>query len=49
MRFELTEEVIDKMKKDNPKVVIAINHPNYGHAAVLAEATLGELKRDLAF
>ena len=48
VRFELTEEVIDKMKKDNPKVVIAINHPNYGHAAVLGEATLAELKRDLA-
>ena len=48
VRFGLTGEVIDKIKKDSPRVVISVDHPNYGHAAVLTEATLAELKRDLA-
>lgn len=48
VRFELTEEIINKIQQDNPKVLISIDHPNYGHAAVLAKATLVELKRDLA-
>ena len=40
--------VLVNSKQDNPKVVISIDHPNYGHAATLAKATLAELKRDLA-
>ena len=48
VRFELTQEIINKIKQDKPKVTISIDHPNYGHAATLPKDTLEELKRDLA-
>ncbi|MES2255839.1 MAG: DUF3501 family protein [Pseudomonadota bacterium] len=46
LRFKLTPELIARFKAD--RVVIGIDHRNYGHMAVLADDTRAALARDFA-
>lgn len=47
LRFRLAPQLAAKFREPGARAVIAINHPNYGHAAVLPEAVRAELARDL--
>ena len=46
LRFKLTPEQIARFKTQ--RVVIGIDHPNYGHMAVLSDETRAALSKDFA-
>jgi alpha-D-ribose 1-methylphosphonate 5-triphosphate diphosphatase PhnM len=48
LRFVLTETQAAKFKAAGTQVLLGIAHANYGHIAVMPEATRAELARDLA-
>jgi hypothetical protein len=47
LHFPLNSDQAAKFKQTGARVVIAITHPNYGHMAVLPEASRAELASDL--
>ncbi|HTO42202.1 MAG TPA: DUF3501 family protein [Rhizomicrobium sp.] len=46
VRFVLTPEQIAKFKGSDGRVMLAVNHPAYGHIAILAPLTRAELAKD---
>jgi hypothetical protein len=46
LRFKFTPELIARFKKE--RVILGIAHKNYGHMAVLREATRAALAEDFA-
>ena len=46
IRFPFTPAQIAKFRAPGAKVVLAVDHPNYGHMAQLPEAVRAELARD---
>ena len=46
IRFPFTPAQIAKFRSANAKVVLAIDHPNYGHMAQLPEPVRAELAGD---
>jgi hypothetical protein len=47
LRFPFTAEQKALFKKPSAQVVVGIDHPNYGHMAVMAEAVRAALAEDL--
>jgi hypothetical protein len=48
IHFELTAEQIAKFKTPGTRVLTGIEHPHYGHVAIMSEETRAELARDLS-
>jgi hypothetical protein len=48
LRFPFTAEQIAEFRKPGTRVLLAIEHPNYGHIAVMPEAVRESLSRDFA-
>lgn len=48
IRFRFTQEQIAKFKSGAGKAMLEINHPNYGHAAIIPPAVRAELAKDFA-
>ncbi|MBO6518720.1 MAG: DUF3501 family protein [Rhodospirillales bacterium] len=48
IHFPFTDEQAAKLKATDGRVVLGINHPKYGHLAVLSEETRAALAGDLA-
>ena len=48
LRFALSREQAAKMKMKDARVIVSIEHPNYGHATVLPELVRAELAADLS-
>jgi hypothetical protein len=46
VRFAFTKDQIAAFKAPDTKVVLGIDHPNYGHMALLAPSVRGELAKD---
>jgi len=46
LHFPFTDEQIKKYQQSETKVVVAINHPNYGHMAIVPEETKNALGQD---
>ncbi|MGB0748206.1 MAG: DUF3501 family protein [Magnetospiraceae bacterium] len=47
LHFPFTPEQAESFKKEGTRVVISINHENYGHMAVVPEAVRAEVAQDL--
>jgi len=47
LHFPLSSEQAAKLKQPGTRIVVAVNHSNYGHMAVMSEDTRAELARDL--
>jgi hypothetical protein len=47
LHFAFTPEQVEAFRKDNTQVIAGISHPNYGHMAVMPEATRAALAEDL--
>ena len=47
VHFPLTDGQADAVKQPGTRVMVGIDHPNYGHMAVLSEESRAELSRDL--
>ena len=47
LHFPLSVDQAAKFKRPGTRVVVAVNHSNYGHMAVMSEDTRTELARDL--
>lgn len=47
LHFRFSPEAAAKFREPGARAVVAIGHPNYGHAAVLPEAVRAELAQDL--
>jgi hypothetical protein len=48
VHFKLTPAQIDAFKSPGTRVMVGINHSNYGHMAILSDELKEELARDLA-
>ena len=48
VRFAFTPEQIAKFKSGEGRVMIAVNHPAYGHIAIVPPNVRGELAKDFA-
>jgi Protein of unknown function (DUF3501) len=48
LRFPFTPQQKASFKKPGTQVIVGIDHPNYGHMAVMAEAVRAALAEDLA-
>jgi len=48
MRFALTDEDAAVFRQPDTRVMIGFDHPNYGHLAVIGDASRAELAKDLA-
>jgi len=48
LRFAMTDAQAAKFKTAGTQVLLGISHANYGHIAVMPEATRAELAKDLA-
>jgi hypothetical protein len=48
VHFPFTAAQIAKFRTPGAQVILGLNHPNYGHMAVLAEAVRAELAKDFA-
>jgi hypothetical protein len=48
IHFDLTPEQVAKFKTPGTRVLTGIEHPYYGHVAIMSEETRAELARDLA-
>jgi hypothetical protein len=46
VRFAFTSEQIAQFRSEEGRVVLEINHPNYGHMAILSPQTRAELAKD---
>lgn len=46
VRFAFTSEAIARFRNGDGRVVLEIAHPNYGHMALLPQATRAELAKD---
>lgn len=46
LHFQFTPEQIEKFKSTNSEVIVGVNHPNYGHMAVLSEESRAALAQD---
>ena len=47
LHFSFTAEQAEAFRKANTQVVVGVNHPNYGHMAVMPETTRAALAEDL--
>ncbi|GAB5488494.1 MAG: hypothetical protein Pars2KO_20640 [Parasphingorhabdus sp.] len=47
LHFPLTDEQIKKWKSMDGQVMIQIDHPNYGHAAIISDECRRDMARDL--
>ncbi|MEO9469584.1 DUF3501 family protein [Parasphingorhabdus sp.] len=47
LHFELTEEQVEIWKSGEAQMMIQIDHPNYGHAAIISEECRRDMTRDL--
>ena len=47
VHFSLNERQADALKQPGTRVMVGIDHPNYGHLAVVPEESRAELSRDL--
>lgn len=48
LHFDFTPEQIAAFRDPGTQVIVGINHPNYGHMAILPEAVRAELAGDFA-
>jgi len=48
VHFDLTKEQIAKFKTAGTRVMVGIDHPHYGHVAIMSEQTRAALSDDLA-
>jgi hypothetical protein len=48
LRFPFTDEDVAGFRQPEARVMIGCDHPNYGHLAVVSEASRAELARDFA-
>jgi len=48
LRFPLTEDDAAAFRQPEARVMVGCDHPNYGHLAVIGEASRAELAKDLA-
>lgn len=46
LHFPFNDEQIKKYKKDETNIVVSINHPNYGHMAIMPRDTKNALGKD---
>jgi len=46
LHFPFTPDQIDRFRTPGTRVLLSVGHPNYGHLAVLSEATRAELAQD---
>mgnify|MGYP001765205105 CR=1 FL=1 len=46
LHFDLTEEQVSRWKTGQSQVMLLIDHPNYGHAALIGEETRAYLARE---
>ncbi|SIN87151.1 Protein of unknown function [Parasphingorhabdus marina DSM 22363] len=47
LHFELTEEQVSAWKSGEGQVMVQIDHPNYGHAAIISDECRRDMSRDL--
>ncbi|MEL6874894.1 MAG: DUF3501 family protein [Pseudomonadota bacterium] len=47
LHFELKEEQVNAWKSGEGQVMIQIDHPNYGHAAIISDECRRDMARDL--
>ena len=47
VHFELTKDQIAKFKTPGTRVMVGVDHPHYGHVAILSEQTRAALSDDL--
>lgn len=47
LHFELTDEQVKIWKTGEAQMMIQIDHPNYGHAAIISEECRRDMSRDL--
>jgi hypothetical protein len=48
VHFDLTEDQIAKFKTPGTRIMVGVDHPHYGHVAILSEQTRVALSEDLA-
>ena len=48
VRFRFTQPQIARFRRADTQVILGFKHPNYGHMAVLPEASRAELAKDFA-
>ena len=48
LRFPFTAEQVQAFKTAGTRVLLAIEHPNYGHIAVMPETVRDSLSQDFA-
>jgi hypothetical protein len=48
VHFDLTRDQVAKFKAGNVRVTVGVDHPKYGHVAILPEQTRAALSEDLA-
>jgi len=48
VHFDFTPEQIQKFRAPSARVLVGIEHPKYGHVAILSDETRSELARDFA-
>lgn len=48
VRFSITPEQIARFRRSGERVLVGINHPNYGHMAVMPDAVREEVAKDFA-
>lgn len=46
LHFGFTGDQIKKFKKNSSRIIVAINHPNYGHMAIMSDDTKNALASD---
>ncbi|MDP6926984.1 MAG: DUF3501 family protein, partial [Rhodospirillales bacterium] len=47
IHFQLSDVQITKFKKADARVMVGINHPNYGHMTILPEVSRAALAQDI--
>ena len=48
VHFKFTQAQIEKFRRPDAQAILGFKHPNYGHMAVLPEASRAELAKDFA-
>jgi len=48
LHFPFTPEQVAEIKRPNSEIVVGVDHPNYGHMAVLNEVSRAALAKDFA-
>jgi hypothetical protein len=48
VHFDLTKDQIAKFKTAGTRVMVGVDHPHYGHVAIMSEQTRAALSEDLA-